>query len=248
MIVYSNSCSLGGAGQGHKIYPEIIAESLGAEVVNGGMEGSINRRIIRTSIRDLTELKQQHQDIVALIGLTFLARTELWQPWLPAIENDGHFQPIIVDHSKVDWSIKGLIDTIVPNIANLADRRVKDYYQQWLLHYHTESAVTDLLTDIIMFSGWAQSNNIRHVIFSNPDTFPDDSKVGYNSPFIKSLREDVESNPFVVNPWTTSFNGYILSKGFKFKESKTFRLHGHPDQGGHQAWANFLIERLRTNQ
>jgi len=248
MIVYSNSCSPGLPGQGHKIYPEFVAEAFGAELVNGGMEGSTNRRIIRTALRDLAELKNQHQDIIAVIGLTFLARAEIWQPWLPAMSNDGHFRTIEVDYKKIDWSIKGLIDTIVPNIADLADRRTKDYYRQWLLHYHPESTVTDLLTDIIMFSGWAKSNNIRHVIFSNPDSFPNDSKVGYNSPFIQSLREEVEQNSNIINPWTTSCNGYLLPRGFKLKDSETLRHHGHPDEAGHHAWANFLIERLQPNQ
>jgi len=245
MIVYSNSCSPGLPGQGHSIYPEMVAKDLGAELVYGGTEGSTNRRIFRTSVRDLIECQARDPDIVVLIGMTFLARNELWQPWLPANGNDGHFHTVEVDHKQIDWSIKGLIDTIVPDIHKLADRRVKDFYREWLIHYHSEAAVTELLTDMLMFAGWCRSREIQYLIFINPDKFPEDSKVGYNSPFLSSFMSEAEADPYILEPWNFSMNRLVLGKGLKLKDEASLRHHGHPDEQGHRVFAYYLLEKLK---
>jgi hypothetical protein len=243
MIVYSNSCSFGEAGQGHAVYSDLVAKNYNAACINNGLSSSCNRRIIRTAIRDLIKLKEQ-DTVIALIGLTFISRTELWQPWLPAADNDGHFYSVEIDHKTIDWSIKGLIDTIVPDIHQLADRRVQDYYKQWLDHYHPESAVTDLLTDVIMFAGWCQSNNVKYCIFSNVDMLPSDAVVGYTSPFISTLKTQVLQDPNIINPWQFSFGTYALENGFRPKDYHLYKEHGHPGEDAHKFFSQYLIEHL----
>jgi hypothetical protein len=246
LLVYSNSCSFGASGQGHAIYPELVAKNLTAQLVNRGKGGSCNRRIIRTTLRELTELKKKHKNILALIGLTFISRTELWQPWLPATDNDGHFSSIIIDHNKIDWSISGLIDTIVPNIEHLADTRIQEYYKQWLTHYHPESELTNLLTDLIMFTGWAKNNNINYCIFSNVDVLPGDDKVGYDSPFIHSLCNEIKADSCIIDPWNFSFGGHALTHGLKPKDYDQYKHHGHPGKEAHALFADFLLTHLQN--
>lgn len=246
MIVYSNSCSFGAPNQGHPIYPDYVADEYSATLINRGKEGSCNRRIIRSSLRDLTELKDS-DDVIALIGLSFVSRTELWQPWIDAVDTDGHFFPMIVDHKKINWSIKGLIDTVVPDIHKLADSRIQEYYKNWLLHYHPESAITDLLTDIIMFCGWADSKNIKYLIFSNVDVLPGIDKVGYDSPFIQSLQKEIISNKNIIDPWNFSFGGYSLSQGLMPKDYQLYNTHGHPGDKAHKLFGEFLLEKLKQN-
>ena len=248
LLVYSNSCSFGVSGQGHAIYPEIVAKNFKAQLINQGKSSSCNRRIIRTTLRDLIELKKKHENILTLIGLTFISRTELWQPWNPAIDNDGHFSSITVDHKKIDWSVNGLIDTIVPNVSWLAGSRPQEYYKQWLDHYHPESVMTDLLTDLIMFAGWAKNNNIQYIIFSNVDVLPGDDKVGYNSPFIESLKHEIENDKCVINPWTFSFGSYALNSGLVPKDYHLYKQHGHPGEEAHILFANFILKHLTNNQ
>lgn len=246
LIVYSNSCSFGAPNQGHKIYPELVAKNFTAQLINRGRNGSCNRRIIRTALRDLTELKQNHKNILVLIGLTFISRTELWQPWLPAIDNDGHFSSVMIDHTKVDWSINGLVDTIVPNIEQFSDAQIREYYKQWLNHYCPESELTNLLTDLIMFTGWAKNNNIQYCIFSNVDSLPGDDKIGYTSPFINSLWNEIKNDTNVINPWEFSFGSYALSHGLKPKDYNRFKHHGHPGEEAHALFADFLIKHLQN--
>jgi hypothetical protein len=246
LLVYSNSCSFGAPGQGHTIYPEIISKNLTAQLINRGKGGSCNRRIIRTTLRDLTELEKKHRNILVLIGLTFISRTELWQPWLPATDNDGHFSSITINSDKIDWSISGLINTIVPDIDNYTDTRLREYYKQWLNHYNPESEIPNLLTDLIMFTGWAKNNNINYCIFSNVDVLPGDDKVDCDSPFIRSLRNEIESDPCVINLWNFSFGGYALNHGLKPKDYNRYKHHGHPGEEAHTLFANFLLTHLQN--
>lgn len=245
MIVYSNSCSFG-APQEHKTYSDHISEYYNATLINHGIGGSCNRRIIRSSLRDLIDLKKQDDNILVLIGLTFISRTELWQPWLPATMNDGHFSSVAVDDKKIDWSIHGLIDSLVSDIYNLADNRIKNYYKHWLEHFHPESEVTNLLCDLIMFSGWADQNKIRYLIFSNTDVLPKADKVGYDSPFISSLRQQVTNNKNIIDLWNLCFGKYALDAGLRPKDYDLYAHHGHPGAEAHQLFANFLLNYLKS--
>lgn len=244
MIVYSNSCSFGEAEQGHLVYSDYVAEHYRATCVNRGLSGSCNRRIIRTSLRDLIELKKQDSNIIALLGLTFPSRTELWQPWLPATGSDGHFHSIEINHNKIDWSVKGLINTVVPDVHRLADERVQEYYKNWLDHYHPESAVTELLTDVIMFTGWCQQNQIKYCVFSNVDLLPGNDVVGYTSPFLSTLQEQILADKNIIDPWQFSFGTYALENGFRPKDYKRYRQHGHPGGDAHEFFSQYLIEHL----
>lgn len=247
MIVYSNSCSFGAPGQGHQVYADHVEKTFDALLINQGKSGSCNRRILRTSIRDLIQIKQEHKNITALIGLSFISRTELWQPWLPAAGNDGHFHSITIQDKKINWSKQGLIDTVVPDIHELADSRVKDYYKQWLLHFNPESEVTNLLTDLIMFSSWAKLNRIQYKIFANVDVLPDEKKVGYDSPFIASLCQEINRDSNIINLWEFSFGGYALGLGLEPKDFNVYGRHGHPGAEAHKKFADLLIKHLETN-
>jgi hypothetical protein len=241
MILYSNSCSFG-APQDHKVYGNFVAEHFDAKFINSGVPGSCNRRIIRTSLRDLLSLKDIDQ-CYALIGLSFIGRTELWQPTKLPDATDGHFHPIKVNHHLLDWS-NGLINTVVPNISDYAETEVRDYYKNWLIHFNPESVVTDLLTDLLMFTGWARNNQVRYVIFSNVDVLPSSDKIGYTSPFISSLVAELQQDKNVIDPWTFSFGTHALSQGFVPKDHNKYGVHGHPGYAAHQMFGQYLINHI----
>lgn len=245
MIVYSNSCSFGEV-QPHTVYSDVVANGLSAKLINKGKAGSCNRRIIRSSLRDLIDLKTQDR-VVLLLGLTFVSRTEIWRPDLSAIDNDGHFHSISVNHKKFDWSIHGLIDTVIPDIHKTADPVISDYYQQWLIHYCPESEVTNLLTDIIMFVGWCKNNNIDYIVFSNVDCLPDHNKIGYTSPFIQNLRQEIEQDSNILDPWSFSFGTHSLNSGFVPKDQHLYGRHGHPGEEAHIQFGNLLLEHFKKN-
>lgn len=232
-VVYTNSCSFGAPNQGHLIYPDVVTNHLLAKLINRGIGGSCNRRIIRTTLRDCIEI----QPNLVLIGLTFISRTEAWQPWLPNNTNDGDFHPIIIDHGKLDWT-KGLY-TKINNIHQYADQPIRDYYQQWLLHYNPEAELYNLLTDILMLTSWLKEQGIRYLVFANTDVFPAD--IDYNAPFLSSLRDNILKDKSIINPWEFSFGTYARSLGHKPKDENLYGDHGHPNEQAHIDFANHLI-------
>lgn len=243
MILYSNSCSFGAKDQGHIIYPELVASRLGVSLINEGIAGSCNRRIIRSSLRSLIELKEQHSDITALIGLSFIGRTELWQPHKVGT-NDGDFHPISNSTiSNLNWN-KGLINTdySYSDICKLADEEIKDYYKQWLIHMSKEAEVTNLITDIIMLSGFADANDIKIKIFCNTQKLPSLPEVDISASFLKSLVKYVKLNKSIIDPWEFSFADYALSLGYEPKDKDKYGLNGHPGEKAHIAFGNYLLE------
>ena len=239
MILYSNSCSFGAPTDDHAVYPEIVAKNLNAQLINKGIGASCNRRIIRTTLRDVNEIAD---DVLVLIGLTFLSRSEIWRPEVPAVDNDGHFYQI-KPTQNVSWT-NGLMDTIVPNIHEKVDPEVSDYYKQWILHYNRESQMTELCTDLVMLTGWLRSKGIKYKIFSNVDKLEGSEHIGYDSPFISSLQDTILNDEGVIDPWKFSFGTFARELGLRPKDEDLLGIHGHPGAQAHELFAKYLTETL----
>jgi len=245
MIVYSNSCSFGESNQGHEIYPELVANHYNATLINQGLSGSCNRRIIRSSVRDLLDIKkEQNKEIICLIGLTFISRTELWQPKIPAKNNDGNFHSITVDFKKHNWS-SGLINTRIKNIHLTAPPEVQEYYKQWLLHMSKEAIVTDLVTDIILFNSFCQQQNIKLLIWSNAQLWPQPPEVSVDDIFLKTFVETMLDYKNIINPWKFCFLDYALSLGHKPRDENIYGVTGHPGAAAHRDFSDYLITFLK---
>jgi hypothetical protein len=242
MLVYSNSCSFGAPNQGHTIYPEIVAKHLAAQLVNEGMPASCNRRIIRTTLRSLIKLKNNYKSIVALIGLTYISRTELWQPFKKTIDNDGDFHPISnFKIQNLDWS-NVIFAHDVKEIFEHADQEIKDYYKQWLIHMNKEAEVTNLLTDVILLSTYTKANNIKLILFNNTQKLPSLPDVDINSPFLKDFVTTVNQDQSVINLWDFTFRDYALSLKLVPKDFEKYGIDGHPGEEAHAKFGNYLID------
>tara|TARA_R110000803_G_C11870845_1_gene308396 strand:- start:43 stop:762 length:720 start_codon:yes stop_codon:yes gene_type:complete len=239
MIIYSNSCSFGALNNSYPVYSEIIAKTLNAQLVNKGKPGSCNRRIIRTTLRDLNEITD---DVIVLIGLTFISRSEIWRPDLPAVDNDGHFYQI-KPTQKLSWP-NGLMDTIIPNIHEKVDPEIRNYYKEWILHYDREATMTELCADLVMLIGWLRSKGITYKIFSNVDKLEGSEYIGYNSPFISSLQDTILKDEGVIDPWKFSFGTFAREQGLRPIDEDVLGVHGHPGARAHELFAKYLTEKL----
>ena len=246
MIVYSNSCSFG-AKQKHSIYPEIVADAFSASLVNAGRSGSCNRRIIRNSLRDLINLKNKNEEILCLIGLSFITRTELWQPLIPALSTDGNFHPLMVECTKFDWT-RGLLDTQVKDIHLSAPKEVQEYYKQWLLHMSKEAIITDTIADIIMFKDFCLQNNISTLIWSNTQVWPAEPEVATDDVFLKDFIEYISIDNCIIDPWKFSFQQYAIDRGHRPKDEHVWGLSGHPSENSHKDFAKFLIDYINQKE
>jgi hypothetical protein len=241
MIVYSNSCSYG-IGYDHLSYSDYVADHLSAKLINEGRPGSCNRRIIRSSLRSLSQLCNDHDNILVLIGLSFIHRTEIWQPNIGAIDNDGDFHPIQLLENDLDWT-QGL-NTRHDNVHNYAVSEIKDYYKQWLLHYSKEAEITNLLTDIIMFSSFCKNNKIKYLIFNNAENLSTTPDVDINSPFLAPLVTNIKKDPNVIDLWNFNFCGYSINNGFRPRDEEIWGIHGHHGEEAHKEFASVLLSKL----
>ena len=64
----------------NQTYAHVVGKHLDGFVINNAVGGSCNRRIIRTTVHDMIHQRQVNpeQQIIALIGLTFELRSEIW--------------------------------------------------------------------------------------------------------------------------------------------------------------------------
>lgn len=245
MIVYSNAASVG-AKQGFEIYPELVAKTFNANLINNALQASCNRRILRTSVRDLLSLST-NEKVLCLIGLTFITRTELWQPNLPAIGNDGHFHAIQVNSEKHNWR-NGIMSTIIPNIYQDADPTVQDYYKQWLTHMSKEAIITELLCDILMFQEFCAKKQISVLIWNNSDLWPGPPEVAVNDIFLQPLVDNVLRSKNILDPWSFSFSEFALQKGHKPYDQHLYGNSGHPNAHAHKDFADYLIDVVEKNK
>jgi len=77
--IYVNGCSFTkdiyvSQVLGDKLYSDYLSEHYGIPVINRGMPGSCNRRIIRTTARDCLSLDK---DTFVIVQLTFLQRFQV---------------------------------------------------------------------------------------------------------------------------------------------------------------------------
>lgn len=147
-ILYSNGCSYTANFdlEPQDRYPKIIADRLKIDCLQGAEPGSCNERIMRTTISDCIKLKQKNEDIIALIQLSHIHRTEY---------------PINSDHEDPFLSIKVIDTAPAPSDA----RQYADLY--WRL-YADKHILIKLMTGLIGLISFFNQEKIKYQIFLGP--------------------------------------------------------------------------------
>jgi len=249
MIVYTNGCSYAVVSNG-KRYSEFLAESLGAESVNAAVNGSCNDRILRSSLRDLINLKKQHDDIVAVISLSFILRTELWNR--DSSRQDQYVNSGDGDFASYQFTIdKNWFKNISADIidAEYTPKKCYDYGINWLMWFDVEAETTKLLQQVLLFTHWCKYNNVKYVIFSGPLQEP----VSFDASFISPFYEQLQLDSNVINMFEKSFTEWCDQQGYKSLDDHTTIIHdktyncGHQGQEAHRAWADHLLKNYIGN-
>jgi hypothetical protein len=150
-----------------KTYAHAVGEHLNGFVINNAKIGSSNRRIIRTSVHDLMQQRQLNpkQRIIALIGLSFESRSEIWiEDAVSDSAQESNFQT----HTFAD---KDNWRNLLLSGKNTFDQRNKflDSYNQGRAYYYSPYAErTNLLCDCVMFQALMKDLNIEFLIFQSP--------------------------------------------------------------------------------
>ncbi|NCW27391.1 MAG: hypothetical protein EBV83_03700, partial [Verrucomicrobia bacterium] len=124
------------------------------------------------------------EKILALIGLSFIFRMELWQPNLPATRNDGHFHPVRMEPRKWQTKEDYYIGDVDKECNSVIDPDISEWYRQQLIWQDKESLVVETLIDIIMFLSFCQQQNIQCQIWNNADLWPDHPHVNCQDVFL----------------------------------------------------------------
>ena len=217
MIVYSNSCSYGVYSDG-PVYSDFIAKKLNAELINHGIGGSCNERIFRTSTRDILKILNEHdaKNILALIGLTNTFRGEFWGTAL-ATHQDGHFQSFT------------------------ATSAVENYTQEFYKMYDQEAAITNLLSQLVVFVGWLKHLNIRYLVWANsPHLKPINFAENFIEPFYKNISQDAG----ILSLFDFNFCDFSQQNDYQTFD-RPYDQGGHPSTQAHKYFSDFLITKLR---
>ena len=219
MILYANSDSYGICSTG-KTYVDFIGEDIKADrIINNGLSGSCNRRIIRTTVRDLTSLNDRHKDIVAIIGLAHTNRFEYWEDNFQQ-PNDGHFYSFQPKFPVSDSA--------------------KNLYRGWIETYNDDAANTNLFLDLILLTTFLKSHNIKYLIWQGCMTLKESD---FDAPFIKNFYDHVKTDSKILDMFDFSFSKYCSTiKGYKPYDSARYGIYGHHAEPAHRDFASHLLE------
>jgi hypothetical protein len=155
-----------------KTYAHVVGKHCNGFVINASINGSCNRRIIRTSLHDLILQRQQNplQQIIALINLSFELRSEIWIDRLSSMRpSESNF----VTHTfsvQQNWrnNLLNNKDIESPNTYNLDTKFYEKFSQGRAYFFSPYAERINLLADLIMLKSTLDSMNIDFLIFQGP--------------------------------------------------------------------------------
>jgi hypothetical protein len=155
-------------------YVNFVANEVNGFAINAAIRGSCNRRIIRTTLHDVIQQRRLNptQKIIALIGLSFELRSELW---LDNIENtkiaaESNFRTHTFS-AQNNWreNLLAGIDIASKNFRTKQDEKFfKKFSDGRAFFFSPYAERINLLADLIMLRSLLESLNIEFLIFQSP--------------------------------------------------------------------------------
>ena len=229
-----------------KTYANIVAEYCNGFVINSAISGSCNRRIVRTTIHDMILQRQLNPDqkIIALIGLTFELRSEIWIDDIN--ENKRPEESNLRTHifsSQLNWRenlLKG-IDIKFPNPHEQHNKFLEKFSQGRAFFFSPYAERINLLCDLIMLRALFDSLNIHFIIFQSPvaEKLQSDYLLDF---FKKQIAEDSR----FLDLENFGFCDWCIDQGFVPLDFLDRPKIGHPGPEAHIAFAEkILIPKLK---
>ena len=218
-----------------QVYANVVGQHFGGFVINSAVSGSCNRRIIRTAVHDLTQQRQLNpeQKIIALIGLSFELRSELWNDRVqPSSEVESQFETHVFANQS-NWR-----DLLIggKNILPKSDGAFFDKYSQGRAYYYSPYAERiNLLCDCVMFQALMQKLNIEFVVFQAPR-----AEKLENEYLVDFFKNQLNTNNF-FNFETFGFVNWCYQQGFVPLDMLDRPEIGHPTAEAHRAFAEQVL-------
>lgn len=191
----------------HPLYLQLIGQHYNLPWVNKGEPGSCNRRIIRTSARDALQVPA---GTLMLISLTLWFRTELF-------------------HESDKFGIDEVHVSVKPNSAH------QDFYKSWARYADYRAEISNLCTDLVMFTNMLRHREIKYLIYSHAPLESLDLTDLKSSLFGQELLND----PAVVNIFDDCLSNRLSEQHYYYDG-----LAGHLSAQGHEKAAEILINLI----
>jgi hypothetical protein len=217
-----------------KTYAHVVGEHLNGFVINNAISGSCNRRIIRTSAHDLIQQRQHNpeQRIIALIGLSFELRSEVWiNEATPKSAQESNFQTHTFAH-KDNWRNMLLAGKNIVGKEN----KFLDKYNQGRAHYYSPYAErANLLCDCVMFQALMKNLNIEFLMFQSPR-----AEQLENEYLVDFFKAQLNNNCF-IDFESFGFVDWCHEQGFVPLDFLDRPNIGHPTAQAHHAFAEQIL-------
>lgn len=221
-----------------QVYANAVGQHFGGFVINSAISGSCNRRIIRTAVHDLTQQRQLNpsQKIIALIGLSFELRSELWKEDAdPLTEAESQFQTHIFA-DKSNWRERLLPGLDILPKHNRTDKTFFDKYSQGRAYYYSPYAERiNLLCDCVMFQSLMRQLDIEFVVFQAPK-----AEKLENEYLLDFFKAQLDSKRF-FDFETFGFVNWCHQSGFVPLDKLDRPEIGHPTAKAHRAFAEQVL-------
>jgi len=217
-----------------KTYAHVVCEHLNGFVINNAIKGSCNRRIIRSSVHDLIQQRQLNpsQRIIALIGLSFELRSEVWiEKSTPRLAQESNFQTHTFSDKK-NW--RDLL---------LAGEKMFDQENKFLVKYNQGRAYyyspyaerANLLCDCVMFQALMKDLNIEFLMFQSPR-----AEQLENEYLVDFFKSQLDNNCF-IDFESFGFVDWCYEQGFVPLDFLDRPNIGHPTAQAHRAFAEQIV-------
>lgn len=186
-------------------YSDFFKEKYNIEVINRGVPGSSNRKIIRTTLRDCLQFDS---NTFVIIQLTDLHRTEITanKDWW---QNSDVFDP---SQEEICQVVKPIDDDI---------KLYKKYLEERTKLIHDKQLFDELMVDLLLLTEFLKSRKIDYYIYTHAWIF-DETFVPHNSSFYQRIKSDNRINDF-FNPLSDMLTN----------EDDYYDDGGNPVPGGH---------------
>jgi hypothetical protein len=227
-------------------YAHVVAQHCKGFAINSAISGSCNRRIIRTTLHDMILQRKLNptQKIIALIGLSFEIRSELW---VDNIESDrpaeeSNFRTHAFS-KQLNWRENLLAGkTMNTPPTDKIKNKFHDYFSKGRAYFYSPYAERiNLMTDLVMLTTTLKSLNVQFLIFQAVNAEKLESEY-----LLDFLKTQLMSEPGILDLETFGFSNWCNDQKITPLDCNPRPDIGHAGPEGHRAFAEqFLIPKLK---
>jgi len=248
-LIYCNGDSYSNEHYHESLVGKTYAHAVGAHcngfTINNAISGSCNRRIIRTTVHDITQQRKLNptQPIIALLGLSFELRSELWIDELQSnLRPEESNLRTHVFSRQVSWrdNLLNDVDIESDNPHELNEKFFKKYSEGRAFFFSPYQERINLLTDLIMLRALFEKLNVNFLIFQSPKEEKLESDY-----LLDFLKNEIATDNRIMDLESFGFTDWCHKQNFTPLDMLDSPGIAHYGPDAHEAFAKqFLIPKL----